>query len=129
MIAKAKFIAAVRRGTPSITGNEPEFEAFQEADAATEKALTRMPGIGFASIKKRFNAFSAVCRHLDAMIEQGEVDMGGAQLAILILRLGHKPFLKAVIAFEINGPKLRAADRAELPKTAREHLAGIKLYG
>ena len=129
MLPKAEFIAAVRRGTPSITGDEPELEAYEDANIAAEQVLARMPGIGFASIRKRFNAFVAVCWHLDAMVERGQVNAGGAQLVISILRLSHKPFLKAVIAFDINGPKLRAADRVDLPDTAREYLAGLKLYG
>jgi hypothetical protein len=130
MIPKAEFIALARRGNPSLTGAEPEFETYEEAAEAAEKALKAMPGIGFASIKKRFNAFVTVCWHLDAMVERGEeCSSSDAQLAILILRMSNKPFMKAAIAFDIQGPKLRTNDLVDLPSSAREYLAGVKLYG
>lgn len=129
MISKSDFLTKMRGVNPSITGEEPDFGSYDDAAEAAAKALAAMPGIGFASIRKRFNAFLAVCRHLDAMTEQGEIDSGGAQLAVLILRLSNKPFLKAAVAFDINGPKLGIVDRVELPETAREYLAGINTYG
>ena len=126
VMSKAKFITKLRRGVPSVTGSEPELAFYDSAAAAAEQALARMPGIGFASNIKRFEAFVAVCRHLDLLAEQGTINEGDAQLALLILRASNKPFLKAATAFDFHGLKLKARDRGELPDTAREYLAGLR---
>ena len=129
MISKSDFIAKVRLGNPALTGDEPDFAFYDDAAIAAAKVLAAMPGIGFASVTKRFNAFIAVCRHLDMLVKQREVTSSDAQLAILILRFSSTPFLKAAIAFDIKGPRLRTSDAAELPEAAYIYLAGLKAYG
>lgn len=126
MISKGDFLLTIRKGNPSIREDDPLFEQYEEASEAAGKALAAMSGIGFVSMTKRYNAFVSVCRHLDAMHEQGSINGDGAQLAIIILRLSSTPFMKAAIAFDIQGPRLRALAQTELPNAARQYLAGIK---
>ena len=129
MISKTEFIATIQRQGSPFTGNEAEFKNYDQAVAAAEKVLVAMPGIGFASIGKRYNTFISVCRHLDALIQKDEISLSESQLAILILRLSSKPFLKAAIAFESYAAGLRALTIFELPSAAREYCAGIKAFG
>ena len=125
MLSKSEFVASVRRGNPSLSENDPALSGYDDAVEAAAKALRAMPSIGFASSSKRYDAFVAVCRHLDSMVENGFLSFEAAQLAIVILRLSNKPFTKAAVAFDIYGPRLGAGSRAELPFTASQYLAAI----
>jgi len=118
MISKSDFIAVMQRGGMSLTGHEPELKYYDIAVEAAVKARAAMPGIGFLSIRQRYNAFVAVCRHFEAMVEQGEIETSDAELALTILRLSHKPFTKAAVAFDIRGSRLDALARSELPAPA-----------
>jgi cytidylate kinase len=66
---------------------------------------------------------------LDEMMERGDIDLDGSQMAIIILRLKNKTFLKAVAMFDTRWPRISLRDQADLPKSAREYLAGIKMIG
>ncbi|NPD68715.1 hypothetical protein HN018_13110 [Lichenicola cladoniae] len=117
----------MRRLIPDYDENHPDLNSYDDAAVAAEEVRRAMPGIGFASMSKRYNAFVAVCRHLDSMIEKGELTADGAQLAIVILRVASKPFVKAAVAFDIYGPRLRFATRADLPRTAQSYMADVPL--
>jgi hypothetical protein len=88
-----------------------------------------MPGIGFASAQGRLNCFMAVCRHLDSLIEAGEIDLGESQLLLNLLRMTNRKFMKAITMFDIRGTRARAIERAEMPRSAREYLAGLEYMG
>jgi len=100
-----------------------------EAAAAARSALAAMPGIGTLSVKHRINAFLAVCRHLDSMVAQHEVSSDGAALALEIMRLSDKDFLKAITMFDGRGSRLSSDSRADLPLTARRYLDALEGAG
>ncbi len=101
-------------------------------DGAYEAALrvnSEMPGIGFLSMRRRWNAFILVCHHLDQMVSEGAVSVEQTQLAISILRLINKNFAKAIAAFDLYYNRVRVSEKSELPRSAREYLAGIEYLG
>lgn len=129
MITKQEFADALRKGGINVTGDELEFETFENCVNAAVKIKDAMPGIGFASAAKRINCFLAVCRHLDELMDDEEIDLSDSQIILIILRLKDKTFNKAISMFELHGPRFRAMDRADLPKPAREYLAGLEMFG
>ena len=129
MIGKQHFISklsSVGLDTAALHSVLGRYEDF--ADLA-EELRRSMPGIGFASASQRMNCFIAVCRHLDAMIESGRVSLGDSQFVLMILRLSDKKFEKAITMFDTRGPRYSLRERAEMPRSAREYLAGLEMYG
>lgn len=130
MITQLEFAETLKRN-----GDYSPADAFlldmqwTEAAAAAGSALAAMPGIGTLSVKHRVNAFLAVCRHLDSMIAQHEVSSDGAALALEIMRLSDKNFLKAITMFDGRGPRLSSDSRANLPLTARRYLDALEGAG
>jgi hypothetical protein len=102
---------------------------FENAAAAAAQLRSEMPDIGFMSAPKRVNAFISVCRHLDQLVASGRLDESEGQLALIILRVGDSPFLKAVSMFDERASRLDADARADLPRSARQYLAGLAQYG
>jgi hypothetical protein len=102
---------------------------FDSAAAAAPQLRSGMPDIGFMSVPKRMNAFVAVCRHLDQLINSGHLDESEGQLALTILRVGDSAFLKAATMFDERAGRLDADARADLPRSARQDLAGLMQYG
>ena len=129
MISKEEFIRLLRKAGTQVSGDEPEFESFETCANIAEQLKASMPGIGFGSNSQRMNCFHAVCRHLDEFIDGGEIDIGGSQIALMILRLSDKRFLKASTMFDIRGSRMGFRERAEMPASEREYLAGLKMLG
>jgi hypothetical protein len=100
-----------------------------EVEEAAQKALTAMPGIGFASVAQRMNCFVSVCRHLDRMTENGEIQPSQAQFVLNFVRYIDRRFAKAAAMFDLRAPRLGASGRAELPTTARQYLADLEYMG
>lgn len=130
MISKEDFIG-ILKSQSSISEYELEEldRDWDDAMVAAVSASASMPGIGFASAVQRVNAFLAVCRHLDQMIEQGYMTLSQSQLTITILRLSNNKFKKAVTMFDLRANRFNALARSELPSSAREYLAGIVYMG
>ena len=127
MITKDEYIEILQR--TGFTPSADSLSNFEEAAHAAVKLSTMMPGIGVLSVSSRLNCFYAVCRHLDAMIDDGELSLDDTQLALNILRLKDRTFKKAIIAFDGFGPRLGTRERGELPRSALEYLAGLEMYG
>lgn len=102
---------------------------FDAAAAAAGQLRSGMPDIGFMSVPKRVNAFISVCRHLDQLIASGRLDESEGQLALMILRVGDSAFLKAATMFDERAGRLDTDARADLPRSARQYLAGLAQYG
>ena len=130
MLSKEQFISLVSRSS-SLSSSEIE-DINNQFESANDAAITieaAMPAIGLFSVQKRLNAFFAVCRHLDQLIENESINKAEAQLSLLILRLSNKSFLKAATMFDIRGNRYDARHVAEMPRTASEYLAGLRKYG
>ena len=128
MITKDEFSEWLKKGGADVDTVE---EALADFDALVDAALkvrASMPEIGFGSAKGRMNCFLAVCRHLDTMIENGEISLSDSQAVLNILRLKDRKFRKAITTFDLLGSRYGARDRAELPRSAREYLAGLEMY-
>lgn len=100
--------------------------------AGNEAALSEsaaMLGIGFLSVKQRLNAFFAACRHFDKLIDERGLTEEQAQLGLSIIRLINSQFKKAVVMFETRSHRLDATAHADMPRTARQYLAGIQYIG
>ncbi|MCM0753687.1 hypothetical protein M7784_00265 [Desulfovibrio aminophilus] len=102
-------------------------DQFNTARDAADKVKQAIPEIGTMSVKGRMNAFLAVCRHLDNLLDEGELDQFEAQLALMLLRLESKAFSKAAVMFDLRAPRLDMRERAELPRVARGYLAGLEI--
>jgi hypothetical protein len=108
---------------------ESELRNFDSIIEVASKAQRIMPSIGFVSVAGRLNCFEAVCRYLDEATEAGQISLGESQVVLMILRLKNKTFLKAISMFDVRGVRYGLRERAELPRSAREYLAGILTYG
>ena len=128
MMTKAEFIETAKRAGVNISGTESEFDSFEMAAEAAISVRASMPAIGFGSVAKRINCFMSVCRHLDDIIGNGELDLAGSQIALNILRLKDKNFRKAIAMFDQYADRYGAGERAEMPRSAREYLAGLQMY-
>ncbi|HEY4375298.1 MAG TPA: hypothetical protein VGN52_25465 [Burkholderiales bacterium] len=124
MISLSQFLA--RRGERDPLAIDDISRYWCGASDAAVIALGQMPGIGFASVKKRMAAFLAVCRHLEDMKRQGELSEEEAFLALFIMRAESLAFSKACIMFEIRGRRFKPADRAALPQVAQDLLAVLE---
>ena len=126
MISQDEFAAILQRSGVYSPSDAVLLEMrWPEASAAASSALAAMPGIGMLSVTLRMNAFLAVCRHLDSMVDRSEVSSEGAALALEIMRLSDKAFLKAITMFDGRGRRLSADARADLPLVARRYLDGL----
>lgn len=125
MITKEEFyeLAKASGGDPTLIENE--LSNFDGAVDAAMQARAAMPGIGFMSVKQRLNCFMAVCRHLDSVVESGELEESDAQIALLILRLKDRKFRKAISMFELRSDRYGARERAEMPRTARFYMVQL----
>lgn len=85
--------------------------------------------IGTLSVTLRMNAFLAVSRHLDNIVDRHELSPAGAALAINIMRLSDKAFMKAVTMFDERGPRMSADARTDLPAVARSTWLHSRLRG
>lgn len=99
---------------------------FEEALEIAVAAKHRMPSIGFMSARQRLNAFLAVCRHIDDIRGAATVDV--VLLALLILRLRDRAFLKAITMFEIQAQRFDLHYIVALPQSAREYLGTIRRF-
>jgi hypothetical protein len=94
MIPKDEFIRRISKGLPlspqDLNDLDNQYESAQEAAAIVEAT---MPSIGFFSTRKRINAFFAVCRHLDQLVEAGRINASEAQLSLMILRVSNASVL------------------------------------
>jgi hypothetical protein len=104
---------------------------FESIVNAAIMAYDSMPGIGFLSRALRLNAFFSVCRHLDDLVENGTIDIEESQAVLIILRLKKKPFRKAITMFDLMGQtgRFNIRTKIEMPRVAREYLAGIEYMG
>lgn len=130
MVTKEAFLARMQSQSSLSPAEMEELSShWEDAHEAATIVEAAMPGIGFLSTRQRLNAFFAVCRHLDQMIDGGEIDLARAQLAMSILRVSNKRFLKAVTMFDVRHKRFDASARADMPETAREYLAGLDFMG
>lgn len=129
MISCDEFIRRMR-SQPTWGPNEERSvrESWSGAEDAAVTVFPSIPGVGFFSVQKRLAAFVAVCRHLDQLVDSGSSSEDEAQLAMLILRLESKTFMKAATMFDIRGPRYSAFDRAQLPRSANVYLQGLLQY-
>ena len=128
MITKYEFIETIKKGGVDIDPADPTLANFDVAVDAASRIRAAMPGIGFGSVSGRMNCFLAVCRHLDTMIETGEIDLSGSQIVLNILRMKDRKFRKAISMFDMRGSRYGARDRIELPRSAMQYLADLELY-
>lgn len=130
MVSKEDFVRLVSKARPLPAEELAEIDGQYEAAAEAARQLAAsMPGIGIVSVTKRLNAFFAVCRHLDKLVESGEISASEGQLSLLILRVANRTFLKAATMFDLRSSRFDTRPRAELPRSAREYLAGLQMYG
>ena len=130
MITKDEFVRRISKGQPLSRQELDDLETgFEQAQEAAAVAVASMPSIGLFSVAKRLEAFLAVCRALDDLVESGKLTGSSAQISLLILRVSNPAFLKAVTMFDIRGTRYDARALANMPRSAREYLAGIKTYG
>jgi len=127
MISKKEFIKLLQNGGLLASPNDPQFDNFETCANIAEELKASMPREGVASISKRMNCFKAVCRHLDTFIDGGEIDIGESPRALIILILSDKQFQKASTMFDILGLRMSLRERAELPASAQEYLAGLEM--
>lgn len=125
MITKAEFIELAKASGADAAIIEDELRNFDRIAEAAIQVRTTMPGIGVMSVRQRLNCFMAVCRHLDSIIECGELEQAEAQIVLLVLRLKDRKFRKAITMFEIRADRYGARERAEMPRTARLYLAQL----
>ncbi len=104
-------------------------ENWKPAEDASRVVGAFMPGIGFLSVQQRLNAFFAVCRHFDKLVEEHTLSEDQCQLSINILRLTNKKFSKAIAMFELRANRFDAKARADMPVSARQYLAGMNYVG
>ena len=57
MMSKEEFVAALRRGGMTGTGDEPDFDSFDQAAAIAHVVSNTLPAIGFASNSGRLDCF------------------------------------------------------------------------
>ena len=105
-----------------------ELEDYDEFALCAAELQAAMPGVGFLSVKQRMNCFMAVCRHLDEFVDRGRLTVGQSQYVLMILRLSDKKFEKAIGMFDIRGSRYGTAERADMPRSAREYLAGLEYF-
>ena len=129
MMTKSEFIETIKKSGANIDNIEEDIGNFETLIDVAAQARAQMPGIGFLSVQRRLSCFLSVCRHLDVLMERENISIGQTQLVIGILRLKDSTFSKAVGMFDIRGPRFRAAERARLPRTAQEYLAGLMYFG
>jgi hypothetical protein len=130
MISRENFVQVVLSGRTPTPAESQELDLHFEAAAEAACQLVRaMPGIGFLSVNKRLNAFFAVCRHIDHLIDAGQIDATEGQLSILIMRVGNQAFKKACMMFDLRANRFDVEARVEMPRSARQYLAGIQAFG
>ena len=126
MLPKNDFFRVVQQRGPlpaeALAEIDEQYESAAEAAVQLAKA---MPSIGLLSVAKRLNAFFAVCRHIDQLVEADQISASQGQLSILILRLADSSFKKAAIMFDMRAGRFDAAARAEMPRSARLYLANL----
>lgn len=115
----------LERGAPFSAAEADAFERdFETAAELAAIGIARMPGIGFCSVRKRLNAFLAVCAQID--LHRTDVDSNAAMLALMIMRLANRPFTKAMTMFEIRAARFTMYDMIEMGQTAREFLSTLR---
>lgn len=129
MMTKAELIQLMNARGVDTAAIEGELGNFEQVAESASKVRAAMPGIGFGSASKRINCFMAVCRHLDSMVDDGELDPSEAQLVLNMLRLKEKKFQKAISMFDHHRSRYGARERAEMPRSARQYLAAIEMFG
>ena len=84
------------RGIPA----EYVAEIYDRAARASRTVLTGLPSLGvFSSQQDRIAAFLEACRHLDRLVEEGQLSEGEPQCAIFLIILSDKRFFRAAQAF------------------------------
>lgn len=130
MLPKSEFLRLASAGAPFSAEELAQVESQYEAAAEAARQLrSAMPAIGFLSAAKRLNAFFAVCRHIDQLVDTGHITEAEGQLSLLIFRVADPSFKKASTVFELRGNRFEADARAEMPRAARQYLAGLQIYG
>jgi len=127
MMTEEEFLEAVKKSGFDVVGLDAEWENFDSLAKAALKVREKMPGNGFFSVYGRINCFMSVCRHLDTMIEDGDLNLSGSQIVLIILRLKDRKFRKAIGMFDLRWPRYGVGERAEMPRPAIEYLAGLEL--
>lgn len=123
MISKETFIAWLYEHGKITADLEFDIhDCFEAALDAAMEAMAAMPGIGILSPRRRLESFYAVCRHLDARINGGELDPTEGLVALNILRVLSPAFRKAIAEFEHKGPATPPEERQTLPQIARDYL-------
>ena len=119
-----------KRGV-SLKDAEEFSERFNDLLPIAIEASNSVPSIGFLSANKRIMAFLCVCDVLDKFIEKGEIRSDDSQVIIGILLFKNKKFLTAAGQFQTDAMLKRfdARTKSEMPRSAREWLAGIEHIG
>ena len=125
MMTKAEFIRVAKANRIDVSLVEDELQNFDRIIETALDVQAAMPGIGFVSIKQRLNCFMAVCRHLDSLVEGGDLTMSEVSIILGVLKLKDRRFGKAIAAFEMYADRYGVRERAEMPRTARSYLAVV----
>ena len=122
MISKDEFIRRAARIGPV---NEPGWA--DSVDANWEMAVqaasilnSRMPGVGFLSIRKRLSCFLAVCSQIDSLTESHHLTFEAALLAQHILLVTNSDYAKAHALFMHRAPSMSWEEAITFPKMALE---------
>ncbi|MBU1001222.1 MAG: hypothetical protein KKE73_01735 [Proteobacteria bacterium] len=123
MISKETFIAWLYEHDKITADLEFDIhDCFDAALGVSGEALDAMPGIGILSPRRRLESFFAVCRFLDAKINNGSLDPSAGLVALNILRFMSPAFRKAISEFDHQGPDIPPEKRATLPQIAWDYL-------
>jgi len=121
---KQKFVGAVSKSGMVPAAHLAEMERqFDDALPVAVTLLRAVPGIGFLSREKRLNAFWAVCRHIDLMVEKEITSYELGVFAISMLRIESGDFSKACAMFDFLAPRFDINAKASMPRSARMYLA------
>jgi hypothetical protein len=122
MISKADFIKrASQMGLAEGPTLSQQINSDWDVAARTADVLeSQMPSIGILSESKRIGCFLSVCTHIDRLMESGQLTLDAAMLALLILQVTNKDFLKAYGLFMHRAPNIPWQEAINFPQMALE---------
>ena len=129
MITKESFIVRFQNAGGKINEEMMAFldDHWDNVSTAAARAGAAMPGIGFLSRTQRWNAFMATCRYLDQLREKEGLTGEEAFMAMTVLRVFNKKFMKAIIIFELTAMRAGLDERLSMPQTAQDYLRSIEV--
>ncbi len=121
-----QFLEALGRYTELSEDDHAHYQAlWVEAEKAANECEQSMPSLGWFSLRRRYQAFIALCEQLDEFQAQGLSDEQ-AQLALTILRLRSRKYRTIEATFAARVRRLDVAAKAELPLTAQQLVKALQ---